>query len=142
MSTWTEPRLYPDKAEYTRSSPGILEVPLKTHLALCHSPHRHGSLDTLGLSLSPILVAFYDMHGLQWDYSLIPVTTREIDIPSILQLGTVFYTEAWYFILRHFPFSKACLGQVVIDNIHANLSEVSHAKCRIWTFYLGIVCYT
>jgi hypothetical protein len=25
----------------------------------------------------PILVAFYDMHGLQWDYSLIPATTRE-----------------------------------------------------------------
>jgi hypothetical protein len=25
----------------------------------------------------PILVAFYDMHGLQWDYSLIPVTTRD-----------------------------------------------------------------
>jgi hypothetical protein len=24
----------------------------------------------------PILVAFYDMHGLQWDYSLIPATTR------------------------------------------------------------------
>jgi hypothetical protein len=24
-----------------------------------------------------ILVAFYDMHGLQWDYSLIPVTTRD-----------------------------------------------------------------
>jgi hypothetical protein len=25
----------------------------------------------------PILVAFYDMHGLQWDYSLILATTRE-----------------------------------------------------------------
>jgi hypothetical protein len=25
----------------------------------------------------PILAAFYDMNGLQWDYSLIPVTTRE-----------------------------------------------------------------
>jgi hypothetical protein len=25
----------------------------------------------------PILVVFYDMHGLQWDYSLIPATTRE-----------------------------------------------------------------
>jgi hypothetical protein len=25
----------------------------------------------------PILVAFYDMHGLQWDYSLIPATTRD-----------------------------------------------------------------
>jgi hypothetical protein len=25
----------------------------------------------------PILVAFYDMNGLQWDYSLIPATTRE-----------------------------------------------------------------
>jgi hypothetical protein len=24
----------------------------------------------------PILVAFYDMHGLQWDYSLIPATKR------------------------------------------------------------------
>jgi hypothetical protein len=24
----------------------------------------------------PILIAFYDMHGLQWDYSLIPATTR------------------------------------------------------------------
>jgi hypothetical protein len=24
-----------------------------------------------------ILVAFYDMNGLQWDYSLIPATTRE-----------------------------------------------------------------
>jgi hypothetical protein len=25
----------------------------------------------------PILVTFYDMHGLQWDYSLIPATKRE-----------------------------------------------------------------
>ena len=25
----------------------------------------------------PILIAFYNMHGLQWDYSLIPVTTRD-----------------------------------------------------------------
>ena len=25
----------------------------------------------------PILVTFYDMHGLQWDYSLIPVATRD-----------------------------------------------------------------
>jgi hypothetical protein len=25
----------------------------------------------------PILVAFYDMHGLQWDYSLILVITRD-----------------------------------------------------------------
>jgi hypothetical protein len=25
----------------------------------------------------PILVAFYDKHGLQWAYSLIPATTRE-----------------------------------------------------------------
>jgi hypothetical protein len=25
----------------------------------------------------PILVAFYDMHGLQWDCSLLPATTRE-----------------------------------------------------------------
>jgi hypothetical protein len=23
-------------------------------------------------------VAFYDMHGLQWDYSLIPATTRDL----------------------------------------------------------------
>jgi hypothetical protein len=28
-------------------------------------------------ALVPILVAFYDMHGLQWDCSLIPATTRE-----------------------------------------------------------------
>lgn len=27
----------------------------------------------------PILVAFYDMHELQWGNSLHPVTTREID---------------------------------------------------------------
>jgi hypothetical protein len=26
----------------------------------------------------PILVAFYDMHGLQWDYSLIPANTQEL----------------------------------------------------------------
>ena len=25
------------------------------------------------------LVAFYNMHGLQWDYSLIPVTTQDIN---------------------------------------------------------------
>jgi hypothetical protein len=25
----------------------------------------------------PILVAFYGMHGLEWDYSLIPATTRD-----------------------------------------------------------------
>ena len=27
----------------------------------------------------PILVAFYDMQGLQWDYTLIPITTRDDD---------------------------------------------------------------
>jgi hypothetical protein len=27
----------------------------------------------------PILVVFYDMNGLQWDYSLIPVTTWEME---------------------------------------------------------------
>ena len=32
----------------------------------------------------PILVAFYDMHGLQWDYSLIPVTSRDNDYIYIL----------------------------------------------------------
>jgi hypothetical protein len=26
----------------------------------------------------PILVSVYDMHGLQWDYTLIPATTSEI----------------------------------------------------------------
>jgi hypothetical protein len=29
-------------------------------------------------TLDTILVAFYDMHGLQWDYCLIPATTREL----------------------------------------------------------------
>jgi hypothetical protein len=28
-------------------------------------------------ALGTHLVAFYDMHGLQWDYSLIPATTRK-----------------------------------------------------------------
>jgi hypothetical protein len=28
-------------------------------------------------ALGTHLVAFYDMHGLQWDYSLIPATTRD-----------------------------------------------------------------
>jgi hypothetical protein len=32
----------------------------------------------------PILVAFYDMHGIQWDYSLIPATTRDTWIPKIV----------------------------------------------------------
>jgi hypothetical protein len=30
-----------------------------------------------------ISVAFYDMHGLQWDCSLIPVTTRDFQMHSI-----------------------------------------------------------
>jgi hypothetical protein len=35
----------------------------------------------------PILVAFYDMHGLQWDYSLIPVTTRRMYTQYRCQIG-------------------------------------------------------
>jgi hypothetical protein len=36
-------------------------------LALCFNPQPRGV---------PVLVAFYDMHGLQWDYSFFPVTTQ------------------------------------------------------------------
>jgi hypothetical protein len=32
----------------------------------------------------PTSVAFYDVNGLQWDYSLIPATTREININKLL----------------------------------------------------------
>jgi hypothetical protein len=34
-------------------------------------------LSYISLHCVPILVAFYDMHGFQWDYSLIPATTRD-----------------------------------------------------------------
>jgi hypothetical protein len=46
--------------------------------SLCiYDPRRQG-----GPAIPPryrvlILVAFYDMHGLQWDYSLIPATIRD-----------------------------------------------------------------
>jgi hypothetical protein len=36
-------------------------------------------------ALGSILVAFYDMHGLQWDYSLNLATTREIENYAILE---------------------------------------------------------
>jgi hypothetical protein len=33
----------------------------------------------------PILVAFYDMHGVQWDYSLIPATTRDTAATAFIE---------------------------------------------------------
>jgi hypothetical protein len=50
-----------------------------------YDPRRQG-----GPAIHPrhwvhIFVAFYDMHGLQWDYSLIPATTRE----SIMLLSII-----------------------------------------------------
>jgi hypothetical protein len=45
-------------------------------LPLCSNPQPGGV---------PILVTFYDMHGLQWDYSL--VTTRgKLDIKEVVML--------------------------------------------------------
>jgi hypothetical protein len=43
----------------------------------------------------PILVAFYGMHGLQWDYSLIPATTRKEVRFKLLkwQLNTKFFPQ-------------------------------------------------
>ena len=41
----------------------------------------------------PILVAFYDMHGLQWDYSLISVTTRENRKKYVAEVGSVFMSH-------------------------------------------------
>jgi hypothetical protein len=41
-------------------------------------PPETGSRSYIPRHWVPILVAFCDMHGLQWDYSLIPATTWEI----------------------------------------------------------------
>jgi hypothetical protein len=42
----------------------------------------------------PILVTFYDMHGLQWDYSLIPATMRKyIYIYTHTHIHTHTYTH-------------------------------------------------
>jgi hypothetical protein len=42
----------------------------------------------------PILVAFYDMYGLQWDYSLIPATTRDLVSSYVIEFGyTVFCAD-------------------------------------------------
>jgi hypothetical protein len=38
----------------------------------------------------PILAAFYDMHGLQWDYSLIPATTRTYGHDTYVQFGLTY----------------------------------------------------
>jgi hypothetical protein len=45
------------------------------------NPHPGGPglriYDSRGQGGPAILAAFYDIHGLQWDYSLIPITTRD-----------------------------------------------------------------
>jgi hypothetical protein len=46
-------------------------------------PETGWSSYTPGRHWVPILVAFYDMSGLQWDYSLIPVTTRNFNTSLI-----------------------------------------------------------
>jgi hypothetical protein len=49
----------------------------------------------------PIFVAFYDMHGLQWAYSLIPATTRE-------------FKDKLYLLIVHFN-RRVSSGGIVSD---------------------------
>jgi hypothetical protein len=48
----------------------------------------------------PILVTFYDMHGLQWDYSLVPATARYSFQPTQLQLFNMCHTSAHLLLLN------------------------------------------
>jgi hypothetical protein len=54
----------------------------------------------------PILVIFYDMHGLQWDYSFSPVTTwgrnwLELIYMNTLKREQISYLGPFVFILHY-----------------------------------------
>jgi hypothetical protein len=59
-----------------------------------YDPRRQGGPAIPPGHWVPILVTFYDMHGLQWDYSLIPATTRDytptLIIHNIINITTCF----------------------------------------------------
>ena len=117
MSTWAEPRLYPGKAEYSRSLPAILEAPLETHLALCHSPHQHGSLDTLGLSLAASLSDNSLAASLAW--VTLPVTSTARTVCRII---VVLKPSHHYKVLR-------LLREEVNDNLTYDIIDL-----RIYIF--------
>jgi hypothetical protein len=70
---------------------GFLTITFFTELVQCPTPNLE---DQASVFMTPgdrvaqlyprhwvrILVAFYDMHGLQWNYFLIPANTREISL--------------------------------------------------------------
>jgi hypothetical protein len=58
-----------------------------------YDPRRQGGPAVPPRHWVPILVAFYDMHGLQWDYSLIPATTLEKKLVNFLNY---FNSQQWF----------------------------------------------
>jgi hypothetical protein len=54
-----------------------------------YDPRRQGGPAIPPEHWVPMLVAFYDMHGLQWDCSLIPATTRDV-IRIIMSIQSAF----------------------------------------------------
>ena len=68
----------------------------------------------------PILVTFYDMYGLQWDYSLFPVTTQD-----------------HYFIIWLFN----GYSEIFLTGINTELIKKKWVKCRT-SLYLFFVCLT
>jgi hypothetical protein len=61
----------------------------------------------------PILVAFYDMYGLQWDSSLIPATARDCEL-SIIK---TYILESWTTVVHLVQSPLAHKNYVVLKNI-------------------------
>jgi hypothetical protein len=63
---------------------------------LCiYDPRRQGDPAITSRHWVPILVAFYDMHGLQWDYSLIPATTRDTEYLTVVYKSCVMHYTSY-----------------------------------------------
>jgi hypothetical protein len=85
----------------------------------------------------PILEALYDMRGLQWDYSVIPATTRDTQricqtterLTSVIMWDTYSSWKVWP--SRDFIFSEPTVGHL------AGLKERGRATRRKVSIYSG-----
>jgi hypothetical protein len=90
---------------------GWIVTPAPNHQPGLHiyDPWRQGGPAMPPGHWVPVLIAFYDMHGLQWDYSLIPATTwdfRSLIFFNLFQVKVQLvvklvmdYIYFWYWII-------------------------------------------
>jgi hypothetical protein len=76
-----------------------------------YDPRREGGPAIPPRHWVPILVAFYDMHGLQWECSLIPATTRDsFRIADLLYCSSASLSFPFLSLPSHFSYRIAFSG--------------------------------